>query len=61
MQHFVTRQYTYVYFRWILGDVRREFMQRFSTTLHGPSGSYFRDALHEHSADAVALFLVPRD
>jgi hypothetical protein len=43
MQHFVRRS-TYVPFRRFLGDVRREFMQHLSTSLHGTLGSYLRDA-----------------
>jgi hypothetical protein len=41
-------------------DVRREFMQRLSTALHGTLGSYLRDALQEGSAGAVACLPVPR-
>jgi hypothetical protein len=53
MQHFVRRA-TFVPFRRILGDVRREFMQRLSAALHGTLGSYLRDAFREGSVDAVA-------
>jgi NAD-specific glutamate dehydrogenase len=42
MQHFVCRT-TYVPFRRFSGDVRREFMQRLSATLHGTMGSYRLD------------------
>jgi NAD-specific glutamate dehydrogenase len=59
MRHFVRRA-TYVPFRRFLGDVRREFMQRLSAALHGTLSSYFRDALQEGSADAVACLPVPR-
>jgi hypothetical protein len=38
MQHFVRRS-TSLPFRRFLGDVRREFMQRLSTALHGTLGS----------------------
>ena len=58
MQHFVRRA-TSVPFRRFLGDVRREFMQRLSTTLHGTIGSYLLDAFHEGSVDAVAYLSVP--
>jgi hypothetical protein len=43
MQHFVRRT-TCVPFRRLLGDVRREFMQRLFAALHGTLGSYLRDA-----------------
>jgi hypothetical protein len=59
MPHFVRRT-TYVPFRRFWGDVGREFMQRLSAALHGSLGSYFRDALQEGSADAVACLPVPR-
>jgi hypothetical protein len=59
MQHFVRRS-TYVPFRRFRGDVRREFMQRLSATLHGNLGSYLRDAFQEGSVDAVACLFVPR-
>jgi hypothetical protein len=60
MQHFVRRS-TYVHhFRRFWGDVRREFVQRLSTNLHGTLGSYLRDALQEGSTDAVACLPVPR-
>jgi hypothetical protein len=42
------------------GDVRREFIQRLSATLHGTFGSYLRDAFQEGSVDAVTCLLVPR-
>jgi hypothetical protein len=45
------------HFRRFWGDVRREFMQRLSATLHGTLASYLRDALQEGSVDAVAAFL----
>jgi len=48
MQHFVRRT-TCVPFRRFLGNVRREFMQRLSTPLHGTLGSYLRDALLWHA------------
>jgi hypothetical protein len=44
MQYFVRRS-TYVPFRRVLGDVRREFMQRLFVIRHGTLGSYLRDAL----------------
>jgi hypothetical protein len=48
MQHFV-RQSTHVPFRRFWGDVRREFMQRLSPTLHGTwvpiSATLFRRAV----------------
>jgi hypothetical protein len=44
-----------------MGDVRREFLQRRSASLHGTLGSYLRDALQEGAADAVACLHVPRD
>jgi hypothetical protein len=53
MQYFVRRT-SYVPSRGYWGDVRREFMQRFSAALHGTLGSYLRDALHEVSVDAMA-------
>jgi hypothetical protein len=59
MQHFVCRS-TYVPFRRFLGDVRREFMQRLSYSLHGTLGSYLSDDFQEGSADAVACLPVPR-
>jgi hypothetical protein len=59
MQHF-TRRTTFVPFRRFWGDVRREFMQRLSASLHGTLGSYLRDALQKGSADVVACLLVPR-
>ena len=59
MQHFVRRP-TSDPFRRFWGDVRREFMQRLSATLHDTMGSYLRDALHEGSADDVACPHVPR-
>jgi hypothetical protein len=59
MKEFVLRS-TFVPFRQFLGDVRREFMQRFSVVLHGALGSYLRDALHEGGAPAVACLPAPR-
>jgi hypothetical protein len=59
MQHFVRRT-TYVPFRRFWGDVRREFIQRLSSALHGSLGSYLRDALQEGSADTEACLPVPR-
>jgi hypothetical protein len=44
MYHF-GRRTTYVPFRRFLGDVRREFMHRLSTALHGTLGSCLLDAL----------------
>jgi hypothetical protein len=38
--------------------MRREFMQRLFTDLHGTLGSYLRDALHEGSVDVVACLHV---
>jgi hypothetical protein len=58
-QNFV-RRYTSVPFRRFWGDVRREFMQRLSTALHGTLGFYLRDAFQEGSVDAVACLHVPR-
>jgi hypothetical protein len=48
MQHFVRRS-TYVLFRRVLGDVRRESIPLLSAALHGTHGSYLRDAFHEGS------------
>jgi hypothetical protein len=36
-------------------------MQHLSLVLHGPLGSFVRDALHEGGANAVASLLAPRD
>jgi hypothetical protein len=55
-QQFVHR-ISYAPFRRLWGDVRREFMQRFSVALHGTLGSFLRDSLHEGSDDAVACLL----
>jgi hypothetical protein len=60
MQHFVRRTTYYVPFWRFWGDVRREFMQHLSATLHVTVGSYLRDAFQEGSADAVACPHVPR-
>jgi hypothetical protein len=57
MRHFVCRS-TYVPFRRLLGDVRREFMQRLSAALHCTLGFYLRDALHEGNVNVVACLLV---
>jgi ABC-type microcin C transport system permease subunit YejE len=43
-----------------LGVVRREFMQRLSTALHGTLGSYLRDALHWGIDDTGTCLHVPR-
>jgi hypothetical protein len=43
MQHFVRRS-AYAPFSRVLGEVRREFMQRLSVALHGSLDSYLRDA-----------------
>jgi hypothetical protein len=59
MQHFVRRT-TFVPFRRFWGDVRREFMQRLSSALHGNLGSYLCDALQEGNADALACLPIPR-
>jgi hypothetical protein len=59
MQDFA-RLTTCVPFRRFWGDVQREFMQPLSGALHGTLSSYFRDALQEGSADAVACLPVPR-
>jgi hypothetical protein len=60
MQLFVRRS-TFVCFRCCWGDLRREFMQRLSTALHGSlAGSYLCDALHEGSDDVAACLSVPR-
>jgi hypothetical protein len=59
MQHFVRRT-TCIPFRRFLGDVRREFMQRLSTALHGTLGSYLCDALQKGSANVVTCLHVPR-
>jgi hypothetical protein len=60
MHHFVRRTTSIPFRRRLLGDVRREFMQRLSAALHGTLGSYLRDALQEGSADAAACLPVPR-
>jgi hypothetical protein len=57
IQHFVRRT-TYVPFRHILGDVRREFMQRLSTSLNGTLGSYLRGALQKGSVNSCSSDLV---
>jgi hypothetical protein len=49
MKEFVRRS-TYVPFRRSLGDVRREFIHRLSSVLHGTLGSYLRNALHDGGA-----------
>jgi hypothetical protein len=59
LQNFVRRTTTLVPFRRVLGDVRREFMQCMSATLHGTLSSYLRDALQEGSVDAAACLLAP--
>jgi hypothetical protein len=59
MQYFVRRT-TFVLFSSVLGDVRREFMQRLLAALHGTLDSYIRDALHEGSANVLACLLIPR-
>jgi hypothetical protein len=60
MQHFA-RRCTYFPFRRLLGDVRREFMQRLLATLHGGTmGSYLRDDFQEGGADVVACLPIPR-
>jgi hypothetical protein len=43
--HYFVRRSTYVPFGRLLGDMRREFMQRLSVALHGSLGSYRRYAL----------------
>jgi hypothetical protein len=52
IQHFV-RQITSLPYRRLLEDVRREFTQRLSASLHGTMSSYLRDALHEGDGDDV--------
>jgi hypothetical protein len=58
MQHFVRRT-TYVPFRRILEDLRREFTQRrlHAAFCHSTLGSYLRDALQEGNDDVVACLL----
>jgi hypothetical protein len=58
MKKFVGRS-NGVPFRWFLGAVCREFMQRLFVVLYSSSGSYLRDAFHEGSVDAVACLCVP--
>jgi hypothetical protein len=41
-------------YRFILGDVRCEFMQRLFVVLHGALGSYLCHGLHEGGASIVA-------
>jgi hypothetical protein len=53
MQHF-DRRHTSFPVRRFLGDVRRVFLERLSSALHGTLGSYLRDALQEDSANAMA-------
>jgi hypothetical protein len=43
----------------VIGDVRREFMQRIYIVLHCTLGSYLRDALQEGNADVVACLPIP--
>jgi hypothetical protein len=59
MQHYARRTTSFP-FRRFWGDVRREFVQRLSTALHGTMGSFLRNAFHEGSAGDVARLLVPR-
>jgi hypothetical protein len=59
MQHFVRRS-TCVSVQRILGDARREFMQRLHVAIHATSVSYPRDALHEGIPNVVACLPVPR-
>jgi hypothetical protein len=59
MQDYVRRSTSFP-FRRFWGDVRREFMQRFSAALHGNLDSYLRDAFQEGGADAVACLPFPR-
>jgi hypothetical protein len=58
MQHFIRRSTSLS--STVLGDVRREFLQRVFAALHGTLDSYLRATLHEGSADVVACLLVPR-
>jgi hypothetical protein len=61
MKEIVIRRSTFVPFRRVLGDIRREFMQILSVVPHGTVGSYLRGALQKDSADAVAcLRVTPR-
>jgi hypothetical protein len=59
MKEFVRRS-TSIPFRRLLVDERVEFMQRLSMVLHGPLGSYLRDALHEGGATPVACLFASR-
>jgi hypothetical protein len=59
MQHFVRRS-TFVPCRRCGGDMRREFMQRLSSALHGTMVSHLRHASQKGSAAAVACLHVPR-
>jgi hypothetical protein len=59
MHQFVCRSTSIPFIRF-LGDVRREFVHRFSVVLHGTLGSYLRDALQEGSAYVVACLHAPR-
>jgi hypothetical protein len=59
MQHF-DRRSTYVSFRHLWVEARREVMQRLSSTHHGTLGSYFRDASQDVNANAMACLPVPR-
>jgi hypothetical protein len=52
--HHLVRLSTFVSCGRFWGDVRREFMQRNSTTDHDTLVSYLRDALHEGDANVVA-------
>jgi 23S rRNA A1618 N6-methylase RlmF len=47
-------------FDFVGGDVRREFLQRLSSTLYGTLGSYLHDALQEGNADVMAYLDIPR-
>jgi hypothetical protein len=53
----LVRRSTYGAFRRLLGDVRREVMQRLTVALHSTLGSYLPNALQEGSADVVACLL----
>jgi hypothetical protein len=59
MKEFVRRS-TFVPFQQLVGDMRREFMQRFLVAIHGTMGSYLRYALQEGGATHVACLLPPR-
>jgi hypothetical protein len=61
-ERFCSSVYFYSFPPSLLGDVRREFMQRFSVAIHGTLGSYLSGALHEGNVDVDvdACVYVPR-